>query len=122
VPYLAVASPWKPWCRWSTARSIRAEFPAGQWDYQFFYEESFDRPARASNPASGKRREGAVSQGRFQGGGQTQPHCVGPQEWRLFGGAAFPMCHAIPTSHEQDMEAYTAALTRNGFFGPDSWS
>ena len=22
---------------------------------------------------------------------------------------------------EQDLEAYTAALTRNGFFGPDSW-
>ena len=22
---------------------------------------------------------------------------------------------------EQDLEAYIAALTRNGFFGPDSW-
>ena len=27
-----------------------AEFPAGQWDYQFFYEESFERRAKASRP------------------------------------------------------------------------
>ncbi len=31
----------------------QAEFPAGQWDYQFFYEESFDKAVtRASRPTS----------------------------------------------------------------------
>ena len=39
-----------------------------------------------------------------------------------FGGGA---CPDVPRDAdvltEQDLEAYTAALTRNGFFGPDSW-
>jgi pimeloyl-ACP methyl ester carboxylesterase len=39
-----------------------------------------------------------------------------------FGGGACPDVPRDPdVLTEQDMEAYTAALTRNGFFGPDSW-
>jgi pimeloyl-ACP methyl ester carboxylesterase len=99
------------------------EFPAGQWDYQLFYEESFDKavaqfegniestvkllfrkgdPAGAGAPAvtSAVRRNG----GWFPGGGAAPD---------------VPVDGDILT--EQDFHAYSAALTRNGFFGPDSW-
>ena len=39
-----------------------------------------------------------------------------------FGGGPCPDLPRDPdVVTEQDVEAYTAALTRNGFFGPDSW-
>jgi len=39
-----------------------------------------------------------------------------------FGGGACPDVPRDPdVITEADLEAYTAALTRNGFFGPDSW-
>ena len=39
-----------------------------------------------------------------------------------FGGGACPDLPRDPdVLTEADMEAYAAALTRNGFFGPDSW-
>jgi pimeloyl-ACP methyl ester carboxylesterase len=99
-----------------------AEFPAGQWDYQLFYEESFPvavaqfgadvertvkllfrkgSPEAASAPAltAMVRRLG----GWFPGG-------VAPD---------VPMDTEVLS--EQDFRAYAAALKRNGFFGPDSW-
>ena len=39
-----------------------------------------------------------------------------------FGGGACPDVPRDPdVITEQDLEAYTAALTRNGFFGPNAW-
>lgn len=99
-----------------------AEFPAGQWDYQLFYEENFPTavaqfeadvertvkllfrkgsPEAVSGPAltSMVRRLG----GWFPGG-------VAPD---------VPMDTDVLT--EQDFRAYAAALKRNGFFGPDAW-
>ena len=56
-------------------------------------------------------------------GGQAQPRPPSVRRnggW--FGGGACPDVPRDPdVITEQDMEAYTAALTRNGFFGPDSW-
>lgn len=100
-----------------------AEFPAGQWDYQLFYEERFERaqavfeadiPAtlrclfRAGNPA-GRGRPSRTATIRRDGG------------W--FGGADrapdLPRDPAVLS--EADLSCYVAALTRNGFFGPDAW-
>ncbi len=75
---------------------------------------------RGQHPQHG---EGAVPQGRSQVGRQAEPHGLRAQE-RRHGGhpTGFPTCRADPdVITEQDLEAYTAALTRNGFFGPDSW-
>jgi len=99
-----------------------AEFPVGQWDYQFFYEESFDKACegfevnirntvkalfRKGDPKSvGKPSRTAFAR---KNGGMAGPH----------GFPDVPRDAAVIT--EQDLEAYTAALTRNGFFGPDSW-
>ncbi len=99
-----------------------AEFPAGQWDYMFFYEESFPKAVagfeadirnavkaifRSGNPAA-KGKPSRTAYMRAQGG------------W--FGGGAapdLPMDEKVLT--ETDLSQYVSALERNGFFGPDSW-
>ncbi len=99
------------------------KYPAAQWEYMRFYEESFEKAVsvfeanventvrclfRAGNPA-GRGKPSATSQVRHTNG------------W--FGGAAaapdLPRDANILT--EADMYTYAAALKRNGFFGPDSW-
>jgi pimeloyl-ACP methyl ester carboxylesterase len=97
-------------------------YPVGQWDYHYFYEENFDKAQsdfeanirnavkamfRKGNPAA-VGKPAATASVRKNGG------------W--FGGGA---CPDVPRDGdvitEQDLEAYTAALTRNGFFGPNAW-
>jgi pimeloyl-ACP methyl ester carboxylesterase len=106
-------------------RSIypEAEYPAGQWDYQLFYEESFDKARatfeadcdatvkllfRAGNPA-GEGQPAATSATRKNGG------------WfgSLTAAPDLPRDESVLT--EQDQRGYADALKRNGFFGPDSW-
>ncbi len=97
-------------------------FPAGQWDYQFFYEESFDK-AVASFEANIRN----VVKVLFRKGdparvGQPAPTSMVRKGGGWFGGGAcpdFPRDGDVIT--EQDFETYVASLTRNGFFGPDSW-
>ncbi len=100
------------------------QFPTGQWDYQFFHLENFDRARagfeanirdtvkvlfRKGNPASvGKPSRTATV--RRNGG------------WFGPGVAAAP---DVPVDRDvlidEDLNRYVAALTRTGFFGPDSW-
>jgi len=99
-----------------------SEYPAGQWDYQCFYEESFDK-ARAGFEADIRN----VVKALFRKG---DPNVVGKPSrtsavrkaggW--FGGGACPDVPRDPdVITEADLEVYTAALTRHGFFGPGSW-
>jgi pimeloyl-ACP methyl ester carboxylesterase len=97
-------------------------FPAAQWDYQLFYRENFakaqagfeaDIPAtiralfRCGSP-SGKGKPARTSFVREKGG------------W--FGeGKAPDVSRDAAVVTEEDENRYVAALTRNGFFGPDSW-
>jgi len=99
------------------------EYPAGQWDYQLFYRESFDKacavfeanprntikalfrkgdPARQSkpNPLASVRKHG----GWFRGAKEAPD---------------LPLDVDVLT--EDDLERYAAALRKNGFFGPSSW-
>jgi pimeloyl-ACP methyl ester carboxylesterase len=99
-----------------------AEYPVGQWDYQYFYEESFDK-ARTAFEANIRN----VVKALFRKG---NPDLVGKpgrtagvrKAGGWFGGVA---CPDVPRDAdvitEADLDAYTAALTRHGFFGPDSW-
>jgi len=99
-----------------------ADYPAGQWDYQLFYEENFDK-ARAGFEANIRN----VVKALFRKGdpsrvGQPAPTSRVRRAGGWFGGGA---CPDVPRDGDvisaQDWEAYTEALTRNGFFGPDSW-
>jgi pimeloyl-ACP methyl ester carboxylesterase len=100
-----------------------SEFPAGQWEYQLFYEERFDDALRAheanvhntvkalfrrGNPA-GKRKPTRLAfvrrDGGWWGGADEAPDV--PMDTEVLG--------------EPELHTYVAALERNGFFGPDSW-
>jgi pimeloyl-ACP methyl ester carboxylesterase len=97
-------------------------YPAGQWDYHLFYEEHFDK-ARADFEANIRN----VVKALFRKGdparvGKPSPTATVRKAGGWFGGGA---CPEVPRDadiiSEQDLDAYTAALERNGFFGPNSW-
>jgi pimeloyl-ACP methyl ester carboxylesterase len=100
-----------------------AEFPAGQWDYQFFYEEN---PARAR--AVFEADVGATVRALFRRGnpaarGKPGRTATIRRDGGWFGGADrapdVPLDEAVLTPAE--CSRYVAALTRNGFAGPDAW-
>jgi len=99
-----------------------AEYPAGQWDYQFFYEESFDK-ARTGFEANIRNVVKALfRKGVPNGVGKPARTAAVRKAGGWFGGGA---CPDVPRDAdvitETDLDAYTAALTPSGFFGPDSW-
>lgn len=100
-----------------------AQYPAGQWDYQLFYEESFAKAhagfeANVRNTVKALFRKGSPS-----GKGKPSRTATVRRDGGWFGGAGqapdVPMDADVVT--EADLEAYAGALARNGFFGPDSW-
>jgi len=99
------------------------DYPVGQWDYMYFYEENF-----ASASAAFEADIGATVKALFRSGteanvGKPSRTAAIRKSGGWFGGASrapnVPRDAAVIT--EQDHAAYTAALTRTGFFGPDSW-
>ena len=99
-----------------------AQFPAGQWDYQFFYEESFDKACAGFDASPLNVVKALFRKGDPARVGKPAPTSMVRKAGGWFGGGA---CPDVPRDTdvltEQDMEAYAAALTKNGFFGPDSW-
>jgi pimeloyl-ACP methyl ester carboxylesterase len=97
-------------------------FPAGQWDYQLFYEESFDR-ARAAFEANAENTVKVLfRRGSPAAVGKPARTAAVREAGGWFGGGGapdVPLDTGVLT--EQDLCGYAAALTRNGFFGPDSW-
>lgn len=98
------------------------EFPAGQWDYMRYYEESFPAAtaqfeANIANTVKLLFRAGAPGGERSPAGTAAVRRNGG---W--FGGAGapdVPIDSSVLT--EEDYHKYVAALERTGFFGPDSW-
>ena len=100
-----------------------AEFPAGQWDYQLFYEEDF-ATARAGFEGNIPGTVKALFRaGSAAGEGKPAVTSMVRKNRGWFGGLAaapdLPRDERVLT--EQDFHAYASALQRNGFFGPDSW-
>ncbi len=99
-----------------------AEFPAGQWDYQFFYEESFDRACKGFEANVRNTVKALFRKGDPKSAGKQSRTASVRKNGGWVGPAGFPDFPRDPdVITEPDLEAYTAALTRNGFFGPDSW-
>jgi pimeloyl-ACP methyl ester carboxylesterase len=106
-------------------RSVYPEdkFPAGQWDYQLFYRENF-----AAAQAEMQADTQATVKALFRAGsaaGQGKPAVT--SAIRANGGWFGPMRRApdVPLDTRvisaEEHAIYTEALTRNGFFGPNSW-
>lgn len=98
------------------------KFPAGQWDYQFFYEESFDKAVQGFEANIRNVVKALFRKGNPDRVGQPSITAMVRASSGWFGGGACPdLPRDADVVTEEDVEAYTAALTRNGFFGPDSW-
>ena len=100
----------------------QGQFPAGQWDYMLFYEESFG-VARAQFEADvGRTVKLLFRKGDPAGAGVPAITSMVRRNGGWFpGGEAPDVPRDADILTEQDLAAYTASLTRNGFFGPDSW-
>ena len=101
----------------------QSAYPAGQWEYQLFYEENFER-ARSTFEADIESTVRALfRKGNPAAKGKPSRTAEVRRDNGWFGGA--DKAPSIPRDpdviSEEDLSIYTAALTRNGFFGPDSW-
>jgi pimeloyl-ACP methyl ester carboxylesterase len=99
-----------------------AEFPAGQWDYQFFYQENFDKACKGFEANTRNTVKALFRKGDAKSLGKPSRTASVRKNGGWAGPNGFPdLPRDGDVITEQDLEAYTAALTRNGFFGPDSW-
>ncbi|MEZ5939023.1 MAG: alpha/beta hydrolase [Hyphomonadaceae bacterium] len=99
------------------------DYPAGQWDYQLFYRENFPA-AQASMEANVVNTVRAL----FRAGGKAgvgKPAVTSAirRAGGWFGGIGeappVPRDDRVLSAEEEAL--YVEALTRNGFFGPNSW-
>ena len=100
-----------------------AEYPAGQWDYQMFYMENFDRAHTAFEADVTATVKALFRKGAPAGRKKPARTATTRRDGGWFGGAAqapdVPRDADVLT--EADLAAYAAALGRTGFAGPDSW-
>jgi pimeloyl-ACP methyl ester carboxylesterase len=100
-----------------------SEFPAGQWEYQLFYEENFDKVRAAFEASVPDTVSALFRKGSPAGKGQPSRSAMVRRNGGWFGSAdrapAVPRDTDVLT--EADLSSYVASLQRNGFFGPDSW-
>jgi pimeloyl-ACP methyl ester carboxylesterase len=100
-----------------------AEFPVGQWDYQLFYLESFDKARRGFEANPRNTIKALFRKGNPKGKGTPSRTASVRKTGGWFGGAAeapdVPLDTDVLT--EDELNAYATALQRNGFFGPDSY-
>src|SRR6516164_2819676 len=100
-----------------------ATYPAGQWEYQLFYEEHFDR-ARSTFEADIENTVRALfRKGNPAGRGKPSRTAEVRRDNGWFGGAdrAPSVARDRDVISEGDLSIYAASLARTGFFGPDSW-
>ncbi len=99
-----------------------AEYPVGQWDYMLFYEEHFDDARKAFEANVRNVVKALFRKGSAAAVGKPARTATVGKSGGWFGGGPCPdVPHDADVVTEEDVEAYTAALSRNGFFGPGSW-
>ena len=99
------------------------EFPAGQWEYQLFYQENFPAACAAFEANPRNTVKALFRKGDPAARGQPARTALIRKHGGWFGGAGRAPDVAMDADvlTEVDLAAYAAALERNGFFGPDSW-
>ncbi len=100
-----------------------AEFPAGQWEYQLFYQENFPASHRAFEADVGNTVKALFRKGSPEVAAKPSRTAFVRRDGGWFGGkGAAPDVPRDPdVLTEEDLARYTAALSRTGFAGPDSW-
>lgn len=98
-------------------------YPAGQWDYQVYYQERFD-DARAALEADILRTVKALMRsGAPEGRGKPYRTAMMRGDGGWFGGAGIApdLPHDPAVVTEEALAEYVERLATNGFFGPDAW-
>jgi pimeloyl-ACP methyl ester carboxylesterase len=100
-----------------------AEFPAGQWDYQLFYQENFDQAQTVFEANVRNTIKALFRKGNPAGKGKPWRTAMVRQAGGWFGGASEAPDLPLDTDvlSEEELNKYMAALERTGFFGPDSY-
>ena len=98
-------------------------YPVGQWDYQRFYEESFDAATATMDANPRNTAKALFRKGNPDGVGKPAGTAFIRAAGGWFGGAAeapdLPRDGDVVS--EEDLCRYAEALSRNGFFGPNAW-
>ena len=124
VPYATLERGLDP-CLPLLDRSLypQAEYPVGQWDYQLFYEENFARATKVFEANPYLTVKLLFRKGNPSGAGKPAMTASVRRDNGWFGG--LDVAPDLPRDgdvvSEADLEVYAEALTRNGFFGPDSY-
>ena len=99
------------------------EYPAGQWDYQLFYYENFDKAQEEMEENPERLAKLLFRKGDPNGQGQIAATALTRKN-----GGWFNLTGGVPDSpqdhdvvNDQDIATYAKHLTENGFFGPNSW-
>ena len=98
------------------------EFPAGQWDYMRYYEESFAEAIAPMDANVYKFMKLLFRKGNPEGEGKQAFTATARRNHGMLGGSIIldlPRDNDVVT--EEDLSIYVAALERNGFYGPSSW-
>jgi pimeloyl-ACP methyl ester carboxylesterase len=100
-----------------------AQYPVGQWDYQLFYEENFEKARAAFEANISNTVKALFRRGNPNSKGKPSRTSQVRRDGGWFGGSGqapdVPMDSAVLAP--EDFRKYVAALEHNGFFGPDSW-
>ncbi len=100
-----------------------AEFPFGQWEYQLFYRENFDKACAVFEANVTATVTALLRKGNPAGKGKPSRTAFVRKDGGWFGGR--PEAPELPLDTdvltEAELSTYVASLTRNGFSGPISW-
>ena len=99
------------------------EYPAGQWDYQLYYEEHFEDAQRVFEAKALDTVKCMFRKGNPKGRGKPAKFATTRRDGGHFGGRGEALELPLDTDilGEQELHHYAAALQRNGFYGPDAW-
>lgn len=98
-------------------------YPDGQWAYMRFYHERFDRAEGVFDASPYNAVKALFRRGNPEQLGRPSGHVSVFANDGWFGGGDTPPDLPLDENvlSEQDLCAYAEALSRNGFFGPDSY-
>ncbi len=97
-------------------------YPAGQWDYMRYYEESFAESIAPMDAQSYRFVKLLFRKGNPEGAGKPAITSTARRDHSMLGMAEIPdLPRDADVVTEEDLRIYASALERNGFFGPSSW-
>jgi soluble epoxide hydrolase/lipid-phosphate phosphatase len=98
-------------------------YPAGQWEYQLYYEEQFERAQRVFEANALNTVKAMFRKGNPKGRGKPAIFARTRIDAGHFGGGDEAIDLPLDTDilETWELHHYAASLARNGFFGPGAW-